>query len=78
MSFEETPDTGLRLDEIMSGAWSQAELVDALQEIADGVYGVVGFGVAAISVLRDNDELESSPSPATRTLARSSSASAAR
>ena len=42
----------------MSGAWSQAELVDALQEIADGVYGVVGFGVAAISVLRDNDELE--------------------
>ena len=58
MSFEETPDTGLRLDEIMSGAWSQAELVDALQEIADGVYGVVGFGVAAISVLRDNDELE--------------------
>ena len=58
MSFEESPDTGLRLDEIMSGAWSQAELVDALQEIADGVYGVVGFGVAAISVLRDNDELE--------------------
>jgi signal transduction histidine kinase len=58
VSFEETPDTGLRLDEIMSGAWSQAELVDALQEIADGVYGVVGFGVAAISVLRDNDELE--------------------
>ena len=56
--FEESPDTGLRLDEIMSGAWSQAELVDALQEIADGVYGVVGFGVAAISVLRDNDELE--------------------
>ena len=32
MSFEETPDTGLRLDEIMSGAWSQAELVDALQD----------------------------------------------
>jgi signal transduction histidine kinase len=58
VSFEESPDTGLRLDEIMSGAWSQAELVDALQEIADGVYGVVGFGVAAISVLRDNDELE--------------------
>jgi signal transduction histidine kinase len=58
VSIEENPDTGLRLDEIMSGAWSQAELVDALQEIADGVYGVVGFGVAAISVLRDNDELE--------------------
>jgi signal transduction histidine kinase len=58
MSTKESPDTGLRLDEIMSGAWSQAELVDALQEIADGVYGVVGFGVAAISVLRDNDELE--------------------
>ncbi len=58
MSIEESADTGLRLDEIMSGAWSQAELVDALQEIADGVYGVVGFGVAAISVLRDNDELE--------------------
>src|SRR4029078_9409912 len=31
VSYEETPDTGLRLDEIMSGAWSQAELVDALQ-----------------------------------------------
>src|SRR4051794_32909757 len=41
-----------------SDRWSDAPSRDALQLIAEGVTQVAGFGVAAISVARDDGKLE--------------------
>src|SRR3954454_1073348 len=39
-------------------SWSDAPSRDALQLIAEGVTQLAGFGIAAISVVRDNGTLE--------------------
>ncbi|QIX25440.1 GAF domain-containing sensor histidine kinase [Nocardioides sp. JQ2195] len=45
-------------DRILSGAWSKRALDDALLALAEGVCTVAGWGVAAITVLRDSGQLE--------------------
>lgn len=45
-------------DRILSGAWSKRALDDALLVLAEGVCSIAGFGVAAITVLRDSGQLE--------------------
>lgn len=51
-------------------AWSEAALIDALQQVADSVSDLAGFEVAAISVLRPNARFEyvaiSSANPSAR------------
>lgn len=54
----EPQESTWRLGEIFGGIWSQSDLAAALQEIAEGICQFAGFGVAAISVLRDNNQLE--------------------
>ncbi|WP_372728936.1 sensor histidine kinase [Nocardioides sp.] len=49
---------GERPDPGVPTAWSDAPSRDALQLIAEGVTEVAGFGVAAISVVRDDGRLE--------------------
>jgi signal transduction histidine kinase len=43
------------LDQPFPDSWSQAVFVDGLQLIAEGVTELVGFGVACISVVRNNE-----------------------
>ncbi|MCH1866112.1 GAF domain-containing sensor histidine kinase [Nocardioides sp. CFH 31398] len=50
--------TTYRIHRVMADAWSHTALKDSLQVVADGVVEVVGFGVAAVSVLHDTGELE--------------------
>ncbi|WP_299056474.1 GAF domain-containing sensor histidine kinase [uncultured Nocardioides sp.] len=50
--------TTYRIHRVMAEAWSHTALKDSLQVVADGVVEVVGFGVAAVSVLHDTGELE--------------------
>lgn len=52
------PGTWTAFDRILSGAWSERVLEDALLVLAEGVCEVAGFGVAAISVLREPGQLE--------------------
>ncbi|HET8604873.1 MAG TPA: ATP-binding protein [Marmoricola sp.] len=46
------------IQEVLAEAWSRTALEDALQQIAEGVTEVAGFGVAAVSVLRETHEFE--------------------
>ncbi len=46
------------INEVLAEAWSRTALQDALQQIAEGVTEVAGFGVAAVSVLRESGEFE--------------------
>ncbi|HEU4568288.1 MAG TPA: ATP-binding protein [Marmoricola sp.] len=46
------------INEVLAEAWSRTALQDALQQIAEGVTAVAGFGVAAVSVLRETREFE--------------------
>ena len=55
--MERDDRTGL-IQEVLAEAWSRTVLQDALQQIAEGVTEVAGFGVAAVSVLRETDEFE--------------------
>ncbi|HET8560821.1 MAG TPA: ATP-binding protein [Marmoricola sp.] len=55
--MEREDQTGL-IQEVLAEAWSRTALQDALQQIAEGVTEVAGFGVAAVSVLRETDEFE--------------------
>ncbi|KQZ66818.1 sensor histidine kinase [Nocardioides sp. Root151] len=60
-NIEETDEDAAFLhgfDRILSGAWSAQLLADSLRVLADGVCEVAGFGVAALSVLRDAGHLE--------------------
>ncbi|GAA1915103.1 hypothetical protein GCM10009737_15620 [Nocardioides lentus] len=50
--------TTYRIHRVMAEAWSHTALRDSLQVVADGVVELVGFGVAALSVLHDTGELE--------------------
>jgi signal transduction histidine kinase len=58
MAADEARDPSLLIHEVLAEAWSRTALRDALQLIAEGVTQVTGFGVAAVSVLRDSNEFE--------------------
>lgn len=54
----EREDPTRLIHEVLAEAWSRTALQDALQQIAEGVTAVAGFGVAAVSVLRETGEFE--------------------
>lgn len=54
----EREDPARLINEVLAEAWSRTALQDALQQIAEGVTEVAGFGVAAVSVLRESGEFE--------------------
>jgi len=54
----EREDPARLINEVLAEAWSRTALQDALQQIAEGVTEVAGFGVAAVSVLRESAEFE--------------------
>ena len=54
----EREDPARLINEVLAEAWSRTALQDALQQIAEGVTAVAGFGVAAVSVLRGSGEFE--------------------
>ena len=54
----EREDPTRLIQEVLAEAWSRTALQDALQQIAEGVTEVAGFGVAAVSVLRETNEFE--------------------
>ncbi|MDN5893937.1 MAG: GAF domain-containing sensor histidine kinase [Nocardioides sp.] len=56
-STREAPALG-SFERILGGAWSRHVLEDSLSVLADGVCEVAGFGVSAISVLREGAYLE--------------------
>jgi GAF domain-containing protein len=54
----EREDPARLINEVLAEAWSRTALQDALQQIAEGVTEVAGFGVAAVSVLRESGAFE--------------------
>ncbi|HEY6933301.1 MAG TPA: GAF domain-containing sensor histidine kinase [Marmoricola sp.] len=54
----EREDPTRLIQEVLAEVWSRTALQDALQQIAEGVTEVAGFGVAAVSVLRETGEFE--------------------
>lgn len=50
--------TGGRIGLVVVDAFAREDFRESLQLIADGVRDIAGFGVAAVSVLRDTDEFE--------------------